>query len=104
MALFYDVKYDTSFIEDLKLLRESLSEDKFKSIMKKFYSIELILTKFPRMYKRLEIKSTSKEEFRKMVLQKYIFIYEITSENIIFLKIFHEKTNYINKIKKLSRI
>ena len=39
--------------------------------------------------------------YRKIVLNQYIVIYKITSNQISFLKIFPQKTNYIKVIEKL---
>lgn len=104
MELLYKVKYHSVFLKDIEQLRKNVNEKKFIKFMSQFRLEKEMLKKFPRMYPIIENRKAQDQEYRRIVLEKYIIIYKIVSKNIIFLKIFHEKTNYINQIKKLNRI
>ena len=51
----------------------------------------------PRIHKTL-ISSKDKEgEYRRIVSRKYIIIYKIVIDEIIILRIFNQKENYLNQ-------
>lgn len=104
MELLYKVKYHSVFLKDIEQLKKSVNEKKFTKFMNQFRFEKAMLKRFPRMYPIIENRKSQNQEYRRIVLEKHIIIYKINSRDIIFLRIFHEKTNYINQIKKLSRI
>ena len=101
MELLYKIKYETSFLEDIEKLNYNIGKEKLTKLIKKFSIKKSILKKFPRIYQKIEFKSLKNKEYRKIVLDQYIVIYKITSNQISFLKIFPQKTNYIEIIEKL---
>ena len=50
----------------------------------------------PRIYKTLSYKKDIVGEYRRIVLGKYIIIYKIVEDEIIILRIFNQKQNYLN--------
>lgn len=102
MGLTYKIYYETSLLEDIRNLRENVSKEEFIKLIKLFKNKELLIKEFPRIYPRLQLESLN-GEYRKIVLNQYIIIYKIVSNQIRFLKIYPQKTNYINKIKKLKK-
>lgn len=101
MESLYKIKYEISFLEDIEKLNDNIGKDKLTKLIRKFSVKKSILKKFPRIYQKLEFKSLKNKEYRKIVLDQYIVIYKITSNQISFLKIFPQKTNYIEIIEKL---
>lgn len=101
MELLYKIKYETSFLEDIEKLNHIIGKEKLVKLIKNFTFKKSILKKFPRIYQRLELKSLKNQEYRKIILNQYIVIYKITSNQISFLKIFPQKTNYIKIIERL---
>lgn len=100
MELLYKIKYETSFLEDIEILNNTIGKDKIIKLMKIFKIKKSILKKFPRIYQRLELESLKNQEYRKIVINQYIIVYKITLNQISFLKIFPQKSNYIKMIEK----
>ncbi len=87
----FKIKYETSFLGDIEKLNEHIGKDRLTKLIKNFHRKKSMLKKFPRIYQKLEIESLKNQEYRKIVLNQYIVIYKITSNQISFLKIFHRK-------------
>ncbi len=96
MGLTYKIYYEEDFLDEL----ENISRTKHAEIMKTIKSKEKILTQFPRIYQKVEFNDLQNGEYRRIVLDQYIVIYKIVSNKISFLKIYPQKTNYINQIEK----
>lgn len=101
MELLYKIKYEASFLEDIENWNNNIGKEKLTKLIKIFNIKKSILKNFPRIYQKLEIESLKNQEYRKIVLDQYIVIYKITSNQISFLKIFPQKTNYIKIVEKL---
>ena len=54
------------------------------------------LTFMPRMHKTLIYFKDTSGEYRRIISGKYIIIYKITKDEIIILRIFNQKENYLN--------
>ncbi len=72
----------------------------------KEYNIDMILTRLkedidnldfmPRAHKTLYSYKDKEGEYRRIVSGKYIIIYQIIKNQIIILRIFSQKQNYLN--------
>ncbi len=100
MELIYKFHYEIPFLRDIGKLRKDISKEKFINLMKLFKNKKLLLTQFPRIYQKVEFNNLQNGEYRRIVLDQYIVIYKIVSNKISFLKIYPQKTNYINQIEK----
>ena len=80
--------------------------DKFASLKLKekiissiFYRLEL-LKSFPGLGSYLWREKRELQNLRKIIVQKYVIIYEIREQTIIVHRIFHSARDYISLIKK----
>ena len=71
-----------------------------------FYQEELInkikkdimrLVYMPRIHKTLIYSNDKDGEYRRMISGKYIIIYKVVEDEIIILRIFNQKQNYLNQ-------
>ena len=92
----YKILYDDNFDRDVNRI-----EDYFDN----YNSIELItrikedieyLKFMPRIHKTLYSVKDPNGEYRRIVSGNYIIIYKIEDKNIIILRIFSHKQNYLN--------
>lgn len=68
-------------------------------IIEKIYKNIDNLTYMPRIHKTLIYIKDKKGEYRRIVSGKYIIIYRIDNEQIVILRIFNQKENYLNQRK-----
>lgn len=81
--------------------------DRITEYLKHFnYRIDRIIKKMnddmgnlkymPRMHKTIFYYTTTEFEYRRIVSGKYVVIYKIIKDEIIILRIFNQKENYLN--------
>ena len=80
--------------------------ERIKNSYNYFYQEELInkiekdimsLVYMPRIHKTLISSNDKGGEYRRIVSGKYIVIYKIVEDEIIILRIFNQKQNYLNQ-------
>ena len=97
MAIQYKIIYEKKFYKDLFEI-EAKTEMNFYKKLKKDIDEKVENLKFmPRIYKTLSYKKDIVGEYRRIVLAKYIIIYKIVENEIIILRIFNQKQNYLNQ-------
>lgn len=96
----YKIKYSKKFKKQIKLFLEFeiLILDNYKYSSKfyiKFKKIINLIECFPEMFPIIKFKN---EELRKIVIGKYIILYQINynQKEILFLHIFYYRQNYLN--------
>lgn len=79
--------------------KKAYSEQYARKLMKEIESKIKILETFPKAYSELIIEER-KNKYRKIVIKNYIIIYTIKEEKkeIYILHIFHQKSNYLEKL------
>ena len=97
MDIQYKIIYDKRFYKDL-LEIESKTYMNFYKKLKKDIDIKIENLKFmPRTHKSLIYYKDKYGEYRRIVSGKYIIIYKIVKDEIIILRIFNQKENYLNQ-------
>ena len=93
----YRIIYEESMYKDIERIKNSYNY---------FYQEELIneierdiksLVYMPRIHKTLISVKDKEGEYRRIISGKYIIIYKIVKDEIIILRIFNQKENYLNQ-------
>ena len=82
---------------DLRRICRYMRKYNFKKIIERIYRDIGNLTFMPRTHKTLIYFKDKKGEYRRIVSGKYIIIYKIVKDEIIILRIFNQKENYLNQ-------
>lgn len=82
--------------KDLKRIDRHMREYNFEKKIERIYKDIDNLTFMPRMHKTLIYFKDKRGEYRRIVSGKYIIIYKIVRNEIIILRIFNQKENYLN--------
>lgn len=99
----YKISYDKKFYKDLHLI-EIRTTDKYYSKLKEKMSIVLENLQFmPRTHKTIYTLKDPIGEYRRIVLDKYSIIYKIIGDEIIILRIFNQRENYLNQKRFILR-
>ena len=69
----------------------------YNKIIEKIYKDIDNLLYMPRIHKTLIYYKDKKGEYRRIVSGRYIIIYKIIKNEIIILRIFNQKENYLNQ-------
>ena len=71
------------------------NEKQIKKIYVDIQSLEFM----PKRYKTLSYAKDKTGEYRRMISGNYSIIYKILEEEIIIIRIFHQKQNFLNQSK-----
>ena len=82
---------------DLKRICRYMRKYNFEKIIERIYKDIDNLAFMPRMHKTLIYFKDKHGEYRRIVSGKYIIIYKIVKDEIIILRIFNQKENYLNQ-------
>lgn len=96
MDIQYKVTCTDKFNKDLFLIRRRVNLKHYKRIKEKTNIAIKNLEFMPRMYKTLYYKKDPLGEYRRIIIEKYSIIYKIKDNEIVILRIFSEKQNYLN--------
>lgn len=100
----YHVTYDKSTHKDFKRFKRfSISKRHYEKIIEEMTNDIESLKHMPRIHKTLIYSKDKKGEYRRMVSGKYSIIYKIVKNEIIILRIFNQKENYLNQRKFILR-
>lgn len=101
----YHVTYVKSASKDLDKIRKySISKKYYEKNMQEITNNIEKLKYMPRIHKTLIcINEPNGEYRRRMVSGKYSIIYKIENDEIIILRIFNQKENYLNQKKFILR-
>lgn len=82
---------------DLRRIYRYMRGYNFEKIIERIYKDIDNLTFMPRMHKTLIYFKDKNGEYRRIVSGKYIIIYKIVKDEIIVLRIFNQRENYLNQ-------
>lgn len=100
----YHVTYEKSTHKDLKKIKKySISRTYYEKIMSEITRNIENLKYMPRIHKTLICIKDRNGEYRRMLSGKYSIIYKIVENEIIVLRIFNQKQNYLNQRKFILR-
>ncbi len=95
----YKVILSSEFKRDIFKLSKHLEHSKIKFVTKKIYSDIKNLQYMPRIHRKVVYYKDTSGEYRRIISGKYIIIYKIKNNEIIILRIFSQKQNYLNPKK-----
>ena len=93
----YQIIYTKSMYKDLNRIKKFIINPAYYE-----YTVERIdediknLTSIPRMHKTIYKHNDKNTEYRRIVSGKYIIIYKIEKKQVIILRIFSHKQDYLN--------
>ena len=96
MDMPYKVKYDQKFYKDLSLIELRTNTNYYRKLKNKIDIILEDLQYMPRLHKTLYSSKNPSGEYRRIIIEKYSIIYKIVDNEIIILRIFNQKQNYLN--------
>ena len=96
MDMHYSIIYDKKFERDLKIIELYLTHYQLKKVKQQINKDILDLEYMPRIHKTLYSVKDPNGEYRRIVSGNYIIIYKIEDKNIIILRIFSHKQDYLN--------
>ena len=94
--LCYKTRIYPSAQKDIKRISKYMEEYNGDKIIKKIYRNIDNLTFMPRSHKTLICFKDKKSEYRRIASGKYSIIYKIVKDEIIILRIFNQRENYLN--------
>lgn len=94
----YHVTYEKSTHKDLRKIRKfSISRTHYEKIIQEITMNINNLTYMPRIHKTIICIKDLKGEYRRIVSGRYSIIYKIINDEIIILRIFNHKENYLSQ-------
>ena len=95
--LYYRTRLLPRAKKDLKRIHRYMRKYNFEKAIDIIYKSIEDLAYMPRMHKTLIYFRDKRGEYRRIVSGKYIIIYKIVKDEIIILRIFNQKENYLNQ-------
>lgn len=94
----YLLKYEKSTHKDFKKIKRFIKDRLFyEKVIDKINNDINYLKYMPRIHRNLIYIKDINGEYRRIVSGKYIIIYKIIKNQIIILRIFNQKQNYLNQ-------
>ena len=101
--LYYNTRLLPRAKRDLKRIQKYMQEYNFEKVIEKIYKDIENLNYMPRMHKTIYYYTNPEVQYRRMLSGKYSVIYKIVENEIIILRIFNQKENYLNQRKFILR-
>ena len=101
--LYYEVILSKEAQRDRTRIAEYMREYNAEKIIKKIYSDINKLSFMPRIHKTVLYYANPEIEYRRMISGKCSIIYKIVEDQIIILRIFNQKENYLNQKRFILR-
>ena len=101
--MYYKIKLTDKAKRDLRRINNYLEEYKLEKIYKKIKKDIYNLKFMPRIHKTVIPSKDKKGEYRRIVSGRYSIIYKIKNYEIIILRIFNQRENYLNQRKFILR-
>ena len=101
--LIYKVIFSKKAKSDLIRISKFMENYNSNKIIESIYKSIDNLNFMPRMHKTLIYFKDKSGEYRRMLSGKYSIIYKIRENEIIILRIFNQKENYLNQRKFILR-
>jgi len=99
----YKIIFSKKAKRDLIKIAKFMKNYNSNKIIEKIYDNINNLVYMPRIHKTLIYFKDKNGEYRRMVSGKYSIIYKIIKDEIIILRIFNQKENYLNQRKFILR-
>ena len=103
MDIRYSITYNKKFYKDLHLIELRTNEKYYRKLKDKINQVIENLEFMPRMYKTICNFKDPTGEYRRIIVEKYSIIYKIIKDEIIILRIFNQRENYLNQRKFILR-
>ena len=103
MGIQYRITYEKKFYKDINLIELRTTHKHYKKLKDKMNIAIQNLQFMPRTHKTIYTLKDPIGEYRRIVLEKYSIIYKIVNNEIIILRIFNQKENYLNQRKFILR-
>lgn len=97
--LIYKTIFSNKAKRDLIKIAKFMKNYNSNKIIERIYKSIDNLNYMPRIHKTLIYFKDKNGEYRRMVSGKYSIIYKIVNNEIIILRIFNQKENYLNQRK-----
>jgi len=101
--LYYKIIFSKKAKKDLTKIAKFMKNYNANKIIEKIYKNIDDLIFMPRKHKTLIYLKDKNGEYRRMLSGKYSIIYKIVDDEIIILRIFNPKENYLNLRKFILR-
>ena len=103
--MYYKISLSDKANQDIDRITEYLQQFAYniEKIIRKINNDVENLKYMPRMYKTIFYYMNPELECRRMISGKYSVIYKIIKDEIIILRIFNQKENYLNQRKFILR-
>ena len=103
--MHYKIRLSDKSNQDIDRITEYLQQFSYNTykIIEKINKDVENLKYMPRIHKTLIYFRDKSGEYRRMISGKYSIIYKITNKEIIILRIFNQKENYLNQRKFILR-
>ena len=95
--LTYKTIFSKKAKKDIIRITRVMKNYNYNKIIEKIYKDIDNLLYMPRIHKTLIYYKDKKGEYRRIVSGRYIIIYKIIKNEIIILRIFNQKENYLNQ-------
>lgn len=95
--LTYKTIFSKKAKKDIIRIARVMKNYNYNKIIEKIYKDIDNLLYMPRIHKTLIYYKDKKGEYRRIVSGRYIIIYKIIKNEIIILRIFNQKENYLNQ-------
>ena len=92
----YQIIYEESMHKDIERIKKDYNYFYQEKVINKIKRDIINLTYMPRIHKTLISYNDKDGEYRRMVTGNYVVIYKIVEDEIIVLRIFNQKENYLN--------
>ena len=101
--LIYKTIFSNKARRDLIRIAKFMENYNSNKIIERIYKSIDDLNYMPRIHKTLTYFKDKNGEYRRMLTGKYSIIYKIENNQIIILRIFNQKENYLNQRKFILR-
>ncbi len=101
--LYYEIILSKEAKRDRIRIAKYMKEYNAEKIIKRIYTDIDKLSFMPRIHKTVSYYANPEIEYRRMISGKYSVIYKIVEEQIIILRIFNQRENYLNQRKFILR-
>lgn len=92
----YHIIYEESMYKDIERIKNSYNYFYQEELINKIEKDVKSLAYMPRIHKTLISYKDKEGEYRRIVSGKYIIIYKIVKDEIMILRIFNQKEDYLN--------
>ena len=101
--MLYKIKFSDKSKRDFRRISNYVEGERLEKIYQQIDKDINNLQFMPRKNKTLYSSKEPNGEYRRLILGKYIIIYQIYNDQITVLRVFNQKENYLNQSKFILR-